>query len=67
MMDLDLVPKAGFQKRCDEVFARATQYATLHGLYLHTTGLSKTILGCDKASEYPSAHPVIFPFLEVCY
>ena len=55
MMDFDLVSAASFQKRCDLIFEEVQAYVRRHGLNLHMTGLTKTVLGCSKVSEYPSA------------
>ena len=55
MMDFDLVSAASFQKRCDLIFDEVKEYTHRHGLNLHMTGLTKSVLGCSKVSEYPSA------------
>ena len=55
MMDFDMVPAGSFQTRCDFIFAELQRYARQQSLNLHMTGLTKTVLGCAKVSEYPSA------------
>ena len=56
MMDLDLVPQGGFQKRCDEIFDKISKYCKDHHMYLHMSGLTKTLLGVAKVSEFPTAY-----------
>ena len=58
MMDLNIVSAASFQKRCDLIFEEVQNYARLRGLNLHMSVLTKTVLGCGKVSEYPSANLV---------
>ena len=55
MMDFDMVSAASFQKRCDLIFEEIQNFARRYGLNLHMSGLTKTVLGCAKISEYPSA------------
>ena len=57
-MDLDLVEKGGFQKRCDMIFEMVQQYCGQEGLTIHMSGLTKTILGCETVAEFPTAHLV---------
>ena len=54
-MDLGMVEGGSFQKRCDLVYEELQRYCRQTGLDLHMTGLTKTLLGCATAAEFPTA------------
>ena len=63
-MDLDLVDKAGFQKRCDLIFGLVQEYCGQMGLTIHMSGFTKTILGCETVAEFPTGY--LDEFLYIC-